>query len=127
MTEPPSHDRNAEAETKSRARRDHRRPIKVLVTGDERADLEARAASTGMAVSSYLRAVGLGQPITNVYDHAAVRDLIKVSGDLGRFGGLLKLWLSEQRGKGASAIDVNRLLAETRAIQGDIRQRLASI
>ena len=32
--------------------------------------------------------------VTSVIDHRKVDELVRVNGDLGRLGGLLKLWLS---------------------------------
>jgi len=38
--------------------------------------------------------VGLGFQVKGVLDQQAVMELAKVNGDLGRLGGLLKLWLT---------------------------------
>ena len=108
-------------------RRDRKRPIKVFVTATERAELERRAAMSGMSLSGYLVAAGCNQPIRNAYDLQAVRDLIRVSGDLGRLGGLFKLWLAEKRGIGASVADVNRALQEARGLQEQIRELLGRV
>jgi hypothetical protein len=39
--------------------RDRNRPIKVLVSGRERAEIKTRAAATGLSVSAYLLNLGL--------------------------------------------------------------------
>jgi hypothetical protein len=52
-----------------------------------------------------------------------VGDLVKVAGDQGRLGGLLKLWLVDQPGKGAPEIEVRRLLERL----GDLQTTLAEI
>ncbi len=69
--------------------------IKVRVLPDEKATIEALAQSTGLSASSYLRIVGLGYQPRSVLDLERVRDLVRINGDLGRLGGLLKLWLSD--------------------------------
>jgi hypothetical protein len=97
--------------------RDRKRPLKVWVTAGERTEIEARAAGAGLSMSAYLRATGLNHTLKSVYDLAAVEELAKVGGDLGRFGGLLKLWLVMKRGEGAPALEVDRLLKETRELQ----------
>lgn len=99
--------------------RDRTRPFKVWVTPAERDQIEAKAAEAGLSVSAYLRAAGLSQHLKRVYDLEAVDQLAKVGGDLGRLGGLLKLWLFDRRGQGA-AVDVDRLLKETRALQQEM-------
>jgi hypothetical protein len=47
-----------------------------------------------LSASNYLRAIGLGMGVTSIIDHRKVDELVRVNGDLGRLGGLLKLWLS---------------------------------
>ena len=77
---------------------------------------------TGLSVSAYLRTAGLGHPIRSILDYDAVRDLAKVNGDQGRLGGLLKLWLVDRPGRGASEIDVRRLLERIGELQGRLAE-----
>lgn len=100
-----------------RETRDRKRPLKVVVSDRERAAIEARANSTSLSVSAYLRAAGLGHSIQSTLDHAAVLDLAKVNGDQGRLGGLLKLWLVDRPEQGASAHDIRRLLERIAMLQ----------
>lgn len=104
-----------------RAVRDRQRTLRVVVSDDERAEIERLAALAGLSVSAYLRTAGLNHQIRSVLDYAVARELIGAVADLGRFGGLMKLWLSEQRGKGASVVDVNKALHDARALQESIR------
>jgi hypothetical protein len=69
-------------------------PIKVYCLPCERAEIEANAAQAGMSMASYLREVGRGYLIRGVMDYDKVRELAAINGDLGRLGGLLKLWLT---------------------------------
>ncbi|MEK6784636.1 MAG: conjugal transfer transcriptional regulator TraJ [Nitrospirota bacterium] len=85
-------------------------PIKVYCYPDERQTIEQQAHSTGLSKSSYLLRVGMGYPIRSIVDNHQVEELVKINGDLGRLGGLLKLWLSN--GKPAPGIDA-RILRET--------------
>lgn len=110
------------AETRDRVKR-----IKVAVSPSERAEIERRAELANLSVSGYLRAAGLNQPIRSALDYQAVLELAQVAGDLGRLGGLLKLWLAEQRGKGASVADVNRVLRETRELQDQMRTLMGRV
>ncbi len=75
-------------------------PIKVYCFPDERETIEQQARSTGLSKSSYLLRVGMGYPIRSIVDHHQVEELVKINGDLGRLGGLLKLWLSNENSVG---------------------------
>jgi len=92
------------------------------VTPDERAEIAARAAQSGMSLSAYMRAAGLNHPVRSVLDLKAVADLVRVNGDLGRVAGLLKLWLAEKRGQGASPVDVEALMKDLWALQTEMHQ-----
>lgn len=94
--------------------------IEVWLTPDERAEIVARAAQSGLSLSAYMRAAGLNHPIRSVYDLKAVADLGRVNGDLGRVAGLLKLWLAEKRGQGARPIDVESMMKDFRTLQAEM-------
>lgn len=70
-------------------------PIKVYCLPEERAEIEANAKRAGLSVARYLRDVGQGYQVQGVMDYQYVRELVRVNGDLGRLGGLLKLWLTD--------------------------------
>lgn len=103
------------------------KPIEVWVTDGEKAVIADKAEEAGMSRSGYLRALGLNTPIRSVVDLTAVADLAKVNGDLGRVAGLLKLWLAEKRGEGASAIDVESVMMEFRSLQVAIAMKMGAI
>jgi hypothetical protein len=69
-------------------------PINVWVTPDEKASIAAYARQSGQSASAYLRLLGLGYAPKSLVDHREVERLAKINGDLGRLGGLLKLWLT---------------------------------
>lgn len=102
-------------------------PIKVWVSVDERAAIQERADQTGLSLSAYLLAVGMNTPIRSVVDLAAVGDLAKVNGDLGRVAGLLKLWLAEKHGQEARAVDVDAIMVEFRELQGGVRTIMSRV
>lgn len=79
---------------KTAATRKSTPPIKVYCLPGERAEIEALAAASGNSASTYLRLVGLGYRVEGIVDAQQVRELVRVNGDLGRLGGLLKLWLA---------------------------------
>ena len=69
-------------------------PIKVYCLPDERRQIEATAKAAGLSMSTYLLNVGIGYQIKGIVDNNEVEKLAKINGDLGRQGGLLKLWLT---------------------------------
>jgi hypothetical protein len=96
--------------------------LRVVVSPAERAAIEQRAVSTGLSVSAYLRGVGIGHEPKSLVDRRAVQALAKVNADQGRLGGLLKLWLTERSGQGASAPEVRSLLKEIEDAQERLRK-----
>lgn len=91
--------------------------IKVFVTSEEMAEIQEKAKMSGLSNSAFLRALALNQKVRSVLDLYAVTDMVKVNGDLGRVAGLLKLWLREKRGHGASSHSVEVLMNDFRLLQ----------
>ena len=104
---------NDETLSKSPPRRDST-PIYVWVTPQEKAGIREMARTTGNSTSAYLRKVGLGYQVKSVLDFERVAELAKINGDLGRLGGLLKLWLSnDKRLQGFNLVEQRRLVLTT--------------
>ena len=70
------------------------RHLRVPVLPDEEAAIKQNAEAAGLTVAAYLRNVGIGYQIKGIVDNNEVEKLAKINGDLGRLGGLLKLWLT---------------------------------
>ncbi len=68
--------------------------LRVPVLPVEKETIERQAKQAGMSVARYLREVGQGYPIRGIVDYEQVRELARINGDLGRLGGLLKWWLT---------------------------------
>ena len=107
--------------------RDRINRFKVAVSADERAAISANAKAAGLSVSAYLRAVGLGYEVRSVLDHEHVAEIKRARGDLGRVGGLLKVWLSQRPGEGAAVEDVRSLLNQIEAAQVDVREKVRAL
>ena len=97
--------------------RDRQRPLKTFVTSIERIQIEDNADKAGMSVSAFIRARALNWTVEPIHNQTAVLALIKTNADLGRLGGLLKLWLTTKPGEGASTSDVRQLLREIEETQ----------
>ena len=82
-------------DTDKRITRKASTPIKVYCLPEEKERIEAQAQRAGMSAARYLREVGQGYKISGVVDFEQVRELARINGDLGRLGGLLKLWLTD--------------------------------
>jgi hypothetical protein len=81
--------------TKEKPTRKGSPPIKVYCLPEERRQIEANANAAGLSLSKYLLNVGIGYQIRGIVDHKQVEELARINGDLGRLGGLLKLWLTD--------------------------------
>ena len=68
--------------------------IRVYCLPEERNLIASKARAAGLSIAAYLRNVGMGYQIRGIIDNAEVEKLAKINGDLGRLGGLLKLWLT---------------------------------
>lgn len=103
-------------------------PIKVYCLPDERAAVEAKAHAAGLSLSAYLLRVGMGYEIQGILDHRRVHDLAKVNGDLGRLGGLLKLWLTnDARVAEFTPATIRALLGKIEATQDELRAVMTQV
>ena len=85
-----------------------------------------------MSNSRSLRALGLALPIQSTIDHRAVLDLLKINADLGRLGGLIKMWLSsdesfESRSGQALQRKLDGTLNQIRALQKQMSDRIRDL
>jgi hypothetical protein len=107
--------------------RDRHRHLKVVVSERERADIETRAAATGLSVSAYLRNLGLGFQPHSTLDQGAILALLKVNADQGRLGGLFKLWLSGQSAPSPDTTDIRKLLAAIEDCQLNLKALIGQL
>jgi hypothetical protein len=99
-------------------------PIVVRVTPDEKTKIDANARRVGYSTSAYLRELGLGYEPKGVVDGEKIDDLMRINGDLGRLGGLLKLWLTNDARTAQFGESTIRALLwkieETQAVMRDV-------
>ena len=69
--------------------------VKAYLTPEEYRQVNESAAKAGLSVSTFIKRVCLGHKISSAVDHQAVLALTKANADLGRLGGLFKMFLSE--------------------------------
>lgn len=75
-----------------RAKRD--KVLRIPVLPEEERVIKAKACEAGLTVAEYLRNLGLGYSVPSMIDNRQVDALLKINADLGRLGGLIKLWLT---------------------------------
>lgn len=103
-------------------------PIKVYCLPEERAEIEANAKRAGISVAHYLREVGQGYQVKGVMDYQYVRELVRINGDLGRLGGLLKLWLTDDpRTARFGDATILALLGRIEATQAEMSRLMRSV
>jgi len=102
--------------------------LRVPVSPAEKDAIEANAKKAGISVARYLRDVGMGYQISGVMDYHYVRELVRVNGDLGRLGGLLKLWLTDDpRTARFGEATIRALLARIDNTRDEMTQLMSSI
>jgi hypothetical protein len=95
--------------------------LRVPVLPEERAAIEHNAKQAGLSVAAYLRNVGLGYRITGITDSKQVEELIRINGDLGRLGGLLKMWLAnDERAKRFGKSHIQNILDRVLVTQNEM-------
>ena len=105
-------------ETNEKPTRKSSPPIKVYCLPEERKQIEAKANAAGLSLSTYLLKVGAGYEIRGMVDHQQVDELARINGDLGRLGGLLKLWLTDDaRTAEVGASTIRAVLSRIEATQ----------
>ncbi len=108
-----------------RTRRHH---LRVPVFPDEQEAIQRQAKQAGMSVARYLREVGQGYRIQGIVDYEQVRELARINGDLGRLGGLLKLWLTnDERTAQFGEATLRAVLGRIEATQDEMGKIMISV
>ena len=68
--------------------------IMVRVSPVEYEEIGKKALFCCKKVPSYMRSLALDYPIQSKVDQLALSELMKIRADLGRLGGLFKMWLT---------------------------------
>lgn len=104
------------------------RHLRVPVLPSEAEEIKRLAAVAGLSVAAYLRSVGLGYQLSNVLDHGKVDELLRINGDLGRLGGLLKLWLTDDaRTAKFGEATIRAVLSKIEDTQSDMQQVIRTL
>ena len=102
--------------------------LRVPVFPDEKNLIEEQAQRAGMSVARFLREVGQGYRVGGVVDYEQVRELARINGDLGRLGGLLKLWLTnDERTAQFGEATIRAVLSRIEATQDQMGQVMLNV
>ena len=97
-------------------------PIKVYCLPVEKAQIQENAEASGLSVASFIRKVAMGYQVESMVDIEQVVELSRVNADLGRLGGLLKLWLAnDPRTVDFSPSLIKTLLAKIESTRQELR------
>ena len=104
------------------------RHLRVPVLPAEEAQIKRLAAAAGLPVAAYLRKVGLGYRLQGILDHRRVEELARINGDLGRLGGLLKLWLTnDERTAAFGEATIRAVLAKITDTQDEMHAVMRAV
>ena len=68
--------------------------ITLYLLPEEKQFIDENAARLNISSNEFIRASVRGQQFPSYVDQSSIKELIKLRADLGRLGGLLKLWLT---------------------------------
>lgn len=113
--------------TETHVTRSHRH-LRVPVLPAEEEQIKSRAAAAGRPVATYLRNVGLGYEVRGILDNRRVEELARINGDLGRLGGLLKLWLTnDERADAFGETTIRALLSKIEDTQDAMHEVIRQV
>lgn len=99
--------------------------IMVRVTQSEHGRIQQIADAHDLSMPELLRQLGQGHQPKSTLDAQHILELAKINGDLGRLGGLLKLWLAIPEKKGfANHLNVPDTLDTIRELMKKLEQKV---
>ena len=108
----------------SKPKRKKLNEVAGYVKEDEYRAIVESATQAGMSISRFVKNCCLGVRMQHVLDAKAVRDLVAVSADLGRLGGLLKLYLTMPE---VPTAEVRPLLKEIEKTKALLEQKIMEL
>lgn len=103
------------------------RGLRVVLSNEEHARIKALAAATKMSMAEVVRRLTKGVELKSRLDGERVEEIIRTRGDLNRLGNLLKLWLDQRPGEGASSQEVAALAEQIAATSEEIRHKVRAL
>ncbi|MBV5320903.1 MAG: DNA transfer protein [Sulfuricurvum sp.] len=107
--------------------------LPIRVNQEELNSISEQASRFGLSSSNYLRSLGMNYPVKSIVDEQAAAALLKTNSDLGRLGGLFKMWLNrnsddkENFSSQRTYKDIDVLVDEIERIQQILKQEALKI
>jgi len=102
--------------------------VMIRVSEQEYALIAAHASGCSLSIPSFLRSVGQGFIPSSTVDSQAITQLAKLHADLGRVGGLLKLWLTnDERKKFGLHLNLPEAMADLKTIRAEIADKVKAL
>ena len=96
--------------------------LKVYLASDELEQIMACADRAGLSLSMFAKRVCLGLPVPSLEQQQTLREVLKANADLGRLGGLFKLYLSTPDAPAQELRpEARRILREVEARQQELK------
>lgn len=104
------------------------RLIAVRATPEEVAAIQSRARDCSMAPSTLMRELALNHRPASTVDRQAIARLARLQGDLGRLGGLLKMWLSnDERLALGESLDVPGIVRGIDGLRAEVEKAVEAL
>lgn len=107
--------------------------LPIRVNQEELNSISEQASRFGLSSSNYLRSIGMNYPVKSIVDEQAAAALLKTNSDLGRLGGLFKMWLNrngddkENFSSQRTYKNIDELVDEIERIQQILKQEALKI
>ena len=107
-------------------KRNRGKHIMIRVSESEKSAIENNAKGHSLSMADFLRKLGQGVEPKSTLDANHILELAKLNGDLGRLGGLLKIWLLDDS-KSLNQEDVRKLLSEIQKLKDLIQKKVSEL
>lgn len=99
--------------------------INFRCTPEEKQHLEEMAQLCSTSVSDYCRNLSLGNTPKSTIDSTHFLTVAKIGGDLGRIGGLLKLWLgTDSKSVEAKELNIRQVMRDLNSLRHQVNKLL---
>lgn len=102
--------------------------INFRISKKDRDEISLNAQKCNLSVGEYLRLLGMGYTPKSNVNLLAINDMLSINADLGRLGGLLKLWLTDDSKLGYySEFGIRHLLRKIEFTRRKLEERMEDI
>jgi hypothetical protein len=94
--------------------------FRVAVHGEEKEIILKKVKEAGLTIGSYFRQLSFNSVLYSCVDYDKVNELARMNGDLGRLGGLFKLYLSRNSLPPTEMKTLKELLEQIKCLQNQM-------